>query len=198
MRGALTGLGCLAVSAWLAAVAADDPAEKPRDRAEPEAASEYAVKAAYLFNFLLFVTPPAVTGAVPEHVVIGILGEDPFGECFKEVEGKLIGDQQRALRVRRLGRYVERMDIGHCDLLFVSKSERKSMDRILAAVRGRPILTVADDERFLAAGGMIRLLVVDDRVRWEINRTALTAAGLSGSSQLFRNAVRVVGGRCGP
>jgi len=44
------------------------------------------------------------------------------------------------------------------------------------------------------AGGMVELVVVGDRVRWEINKPAVEVGGLVASSQLYRSALRVAGG----
>ena len=49
-------------------------------------AGEYQVKAAYLFNFGQFVEwPAAAWDSLSAPFVIGIVGEDPFGEKFFEL-----------------------------------------------------------------------------------------------------------------
>jgi hypothetical protein len=80
-----------------------------------------------------------------------------------------------------------------CDTLFVSSSEKKSLTAILEAVKGSGVLTVADMEGFLDAGGMINLLLDPDRkICFEINLDATRQSGLEVSSKLLRLAKRVV------
>ena len=51
-------------------------------------ATEYEVKAAFLYNFAKFVTWPSVRNDVSDSsFVIGILGKDPFGNVIEQVMG---------------------------------------------------------------------------------------------------------------
>lgn len=75
----------------------------------------------------------------------------------------------------------------------MSSSEKKSLTVILEAVKGSGVLTVADTEGFLDAGGMINLLLDPDRkICFEINLDATRQSGLEVSSKLLRLAKRVV------
>ena len=150
--------------------------------AQTNRAGEYQIKAAFLFNFGQFVTwaPDAFpTAAAP--FVICVLGDDPFGTTLDEiVEGATL--QGRPTRVER---YREVEDVGDCQILFVSNSELPRLDRILAALGGRSILTVGEAETFAAHSGIIRFLIVDSRLRLEINAAAAENAGLRISSRLL-------------
>jgi hypothetical protein len=65
--------------------------------------SEYAVKAAYLFNFAKFVEWPKGTfGGNTEPILIGVLGEDPFGEDLdRTIDGKSVNGH--TIRLKRFG-----------------------------------------------------------------------------------------------
>ncbi len=65
---------------------------------------------------------------------------------------------------------------------------------LLDDARSRPILTIGDDDRFLDDGGIIRLRVVEGRVRFDVNAAAAQQAGLRISSQLLQLALSVRGG----
>lgn len=163
-------------------------------------ASEYQIKAAYLYNFLLFTRWPApITDKEPEPdgdtVIIGIVGKDPFGTFFKEVEGRTIkiGDAKKKLIIKRFGPYSNTADLTSCWLLFVSASEKAHLDQIIAKVRGAPVLTVGDTDSFLESGGMIKLVNVRDKIRWEINRGPLASAELRLDAMLLKSAARVIG-----
>ncbi len=167
-------------------------------------ATEYEIKAVYLYNFLLFVEWPESddnekedsdsTGKIDgdRSIIIGILGEDPFGKSFKEVEDKRVFASKRRLEVKRFGRYRKKTDLSGCDLLFVCESEKKNFSEILGPLKEKPILTVGEWRGFLEAGGMINLVKVKNRIRWEINRTPVKKAQLKMNSQFLRNATRVV------
>jgi hypothetical protein len=163
--------------AWLAAPVAA--------RAQTEAAREYQVKAAFLFNFLQFVTWPSDTCPTSGGpFVIGVLGDDPFGSTLDRiVSGETV--RNRPLVIER---YDEVEEVGRCQILFISDSEEEGLDTILAALAGRSILTVGETEDFAERSGIIALALAESRVRLRINPAAAEAANLSISSQLLRLA----------
>ena len=159
-------------------------------------AQEYKIKAVYLYNFLLFTEWPKQDSNLKsenETITIGILGNDPFYDSFAEVKDRMIKSKKRILRIKRLGNYRKNMDLDQCDLLFISSSESNNFKEILRAVNSLPILTVADTKNFIHLGGMINLVKSENKIRWEINRTPVKKVDLRLSSQLLRNAVKVIG-----
>ena len=146
---------------------------------------EYQLKAVFLFNFAQFVEWPAESFADPQApLVIGVLGEDPFGRVLDEVVRDEIV-RGRALVVQRFQR-VE--DAFRCHVLFISHSESARLEEDLAALRGRSILTVSDTSGFALRGVMIRFITEKNRLRLRINLDAAKSAGLVVSSKLLRPA----------
>ena len=145
--------------------------------------SEYQVKAAFLYNFMKFVEWPADGLSNPGTLILGILGKDPFGDALDEVRGKTA--KGRRVVVLHLHQVEEAKD---CDLLFVCASEKVRLPQILKVVQNSRILTVADQEGFCQAGGMINLIFVKNRVGFEANVGAASRARLRISSQLLKLA----------
>ena len=146
---------------------------------------EYRLKAAFLYNFAQFVSWPRQAFAEAQTpLVIGVLGDDPFGADLDEtVRGELVNG--RPLTVRRF-RKVE--DVGNCHVLFVSRSEADRAGQIFASLKGRGILTVGDAEVPAMRGAMIRFVMEKNKVRLKINAEAAKAAQLTISSKLLRAA----------
>jgi hypothetical protein len=155
-----------------------------------EAASEYEVKAAYLFNFLKFVDWPDEAFSDPlAPIVIGVVGENPFGNALPQVViGKTVRGRDLVIRNYRAGE-----DLRGAHILFISESEKKRWPVIFAALRGSSVLTVSDTEGFLESGGMIQFLLEDGRVRFAINVEAAGRARLKMSSKLLSLAKAVKG-----
>jgi hypothetical protein len=149
---------------------------------------EYQVKSAFLFNFIKFVEWPgngAQGASVP--FSIGILGKDPFGKALQAVEGKVI--RGRSVEIRRSRRIEE---LSECKVLFISASERGRLPQILKQLQKSDMLTVADQEGFCEAGGMINMVTVRNKVGFEINVAAARNVGLRISSQLLKLAQLVI------
>lgn len=151
----------------------------------PAAPTEYQVKAVFLFNFSQFVDWPAAAfadGRAP--LVIGVLGSDPFGATLDEiVRGETVNG--RPLAVRRY-QSVEQIDV--CHILFIERSQSERLDAVLAALKGRNVLTVGDFEGFARRGGMIRFMTVGNKIRLRINLAAAQEAKVTISSKLLRPA----------
>ena len=151
---------------------------------------EGAVKAVFLYNFAQFVDwPPEAFSGPTSPMVIGVLGDDPFGPLLDETVNREVV-KRHELVVQRYRRVEE---IRTCHILFISRSEAKSLEDILVKLNGRAILTVGDSDEFALRGGMIRFLTAGNRVRMRINLKATKAAGLTVSSNLLR-AAEIVGG----
>jgi hypothetical protein len=153
--------------------------------AQTAISAEYQVKAVFLYNFARFVDWPAKlfpdSGAP---IVIGVLGDDPFGSYLDEtVRGEKVNG--RALNVQR---YRKVSEIKSCQVLFISHSENDRLDQIVASLKGRGILTVGEADDFAARGGMIKLATEKNKVRMRINLEAVKAANLTISSKLLRVA----------
>ena len=151
--------------------------------------TEYAVKAAFLYNFAKFVEwPPEAFKKSGESFIVGILGEDPF-EKDQEVglNGKDVQDKK--LVFKRLSSLQEATG---CHVVFISASEQERLDTILRQLQGTPVLTVSDMKKFIQRGGMVGFILESDKVGFNINRTVAESTGLKISSQLLRLARTIV------
>jgi len=149
-----------------------------------QAAGEYQLKTLFLFNFTQFTDWPTNTFATNTTFVIGVLGTDPFGPILDETvqEEKAHGVPIVIQRYRRVE------EIKTCHILFIGQSEARRLDRILASLKGRPILTASDIEGAAYGGVMVRFVTEDDKIRLRINLDAVKESGLSISSKLLRAA----------
>lgn len=148
-------------------------------------ASEYEVKAAFIYNFTRFVQWPQARASGP--LDICVMGEDPFGSAIDAaVAGKSVGE--RAINVARVEAIEEAKA---CEVLFISSSQEGELEDILETLADAPVLTVGDMDDFAERGGMINLTKEGNHVRFEINVDALEDAGLRASSRLLRLATIV-------
>jgi hypothetical protein len=149
------------------------------------APNEYSLKSVFLYNFCRFIDWPDSAFAGPnDPIVIGVLGDDPFGSLLEEA---VRGETFRGRSIR-LEHYRSPREVGRCHVLFVSASETSHINEILGAVAGRNIVTVGETEAFIERGGMISLVADRNRVRLLVNPNTLRAARLEVSSKLLRVA----------
>ena len=162
----------------------------PISTAHPEAQEtrEYELKAAFLYNFAKFVEWPAGTfsdDGAP--IVVAVVGDDPFRASLDSVSGKSANGRQVVVRRMSVGQ-----DLRSCQVLFVSSSERRRLTEIVASIEGASVLTVGEMDGFASNGGMIRLTMEDNKVRFQINAGAARHARLRISSKLLSLAKDVI------
>jgi len=156
-----------------------------RGAAGVEAASEYQIKAVFLFNFTHFVEWPAQAFTTPnEPFVIGILGEDPFGARLEDViRNERVGEHPLIVR-----RFRKPDEIGDCQILFMDRAESANLGQVAASLDHRGILTVSELEASADHGAMIQFATENNHIRLRINADAARAAGLVISSKLLHLA----------
>ena len=163
-------------------------AHLPAACSQQPAVTEYHVKAAFLYNFGKFVEWPReafTSNDAPFRLCV--VGGEAFARARESLAGKSIrGRKLDVLPVETPA------DAAQCHMLFVSSAgQHIGIDRTLGELSRSRTLTVGESSDFIVSGGIINLIRVDDRVRFEIDRLAGERAGFRFSAQLLKLATLV-------
>jgi hypothetical protein len=152
------------------------------------AASDTAVKAAYLLRFRNFVEWPVAAFAGPaDPLVVAVYGDDRIAaELEKLAAGRNADD--RPLAVRRLR---EGESAGTPHILYAGGLREVRARELVASVSG-PVLTVADLPGG-APNAVLSFVVSDGRVRFNASLTAAAARTVRLSARLLAVANQVEG-----
>jgi hypothetical protein len=145
-------------------------------------ASEYQIKAAFLYNFAKFVEwPPENAGGAGDPLTICIVGEDPFGNILDDVtKGKTINGRRVLVSRLKPGQGLK-----GCQIAFISSGERSQWKSIFPNANRAGVLTVGETEGFAAEGGVIDFIREENKVHFEVNVDAAQRAKLKISSKLL-------------
>jgi hypothetical protein len=148
-------------------------------------AREYQLKAVFLFNFTQFVEWPPDAFAEPDTpLVIGIVGDDPFGSYLDEIAaGEKINNHPLVIR-----RFQTTDDVTASHILFFNLKATVKLAEVLGSLKNKSTLTVGDSDRFIRTGGMIRLFTENNRIRIRIDPEATKRARLIISPKLLKLA----------
>jgi len=153
---------------------------------QAQSASEYQVKAAYLYYFAK--SAEWLDSSLPSGapLVIGVLaGDDEFIDTLrKTVAGRNVGSH--SIAVKRVDR-PEGTDSYHL-IFFRSSAGRKLTEAAMARVATTSVLLVGEDNGFLQRGGMINLILKSGKIRFEVDRVSLDRANIRLSAELLRLA----------
>lgn len=149
---------------------------------------EQKVKAAFLFNFLKFVTWPQ--GRIPaqgEPYVLCVIGDERFTQTLRQ------GTQNKSVS----GHAVEVRDLAPaaplraCHLAYLAPASAASgAEAILGGAAGAGVLTVHEAGAAVPSGVM-RFFLDQQRIRFEVNTAAAARENLHLSSRLMGVAERV-------
>jgi hypothetical protein len=132
------------------------------------------VTVGYLFNFARFIEwPPAAFPGNSAPFTIGIIGRPALADTFaKNVAGRKVSGRDLVVKRVEAGAGIE-----NCQIVFVGDPGQAAS--ILTALKGKPVLTVADGEGFLNTGGMIAFVRDGARLVFDLNLSAIKAGHLT-------------------
>ena len=155
--------------------------------AHAQQASEAAVKAAFIYRFANYVEWPESAFPADASFTIGVAGADEVAaELEKIVPGRIVNG--RRVVARRVG---EGDAVRGLHVLFIGKGVSNPR-ALLRASQSPGLLVVTEGERGLELGSAINLVVVDDRVGFEVSVDAAERNGLRVSARMLAVARRVI------
>lgn len=152
-------------------------------------ATEYRVKAAFIYKFGDYVEWPAEAFHSPNSpLVIGVIGADAIADELARVSaGRTVGGRPVAVRKLRHGE-----PLSGLHMIFIGRTSRAQLSTALAASKGQPALTIAEAEDGLRLGSMVNFVIVSDKVRFDVALPPAEASRLKISSRLLAVARNVV------
>ncbi|HJU06931.1 MAG TPA: YfiR family protein [Rhodanobacteraceae bacterium] len=156
--------------------------------AESDIPLEYAVKATYLYKLAPFIDwPPGAFASVDAPFPICVVGDDPFdGFLAHAVTGRTFGTHPFV--VRRLDALTGDSD---CRIAYIGRLHSQTIAQALAAVQGKPVLTVTDSDILADNGSIMQFVIEGGRVRFDVDNAAAARNHLSISSKLLNLAAVV-------
>ncbi|MFC4308891.1 YfiR family protein [Steroidobacter flavus] len=150
-------------------------------RADAVKQREDQFKAAYVFNFVKFVSWPDAE-ATDTLTICFVGGDDVFAALTNGIASKRVGTRSLAA--------VQVADAAlepRCEALYIEASKAASYTLPVE----RAVLTISDAANFTASGGMIGLFTENHRLRFVINVQNAQRVGLHISSDLLKLAADV-------
>lgn len=149
------------------------------------AQNAYAVHANIIYRFTKYINWPddKKTG----DFVIGVVGDSPlFDELKIFTSNKTVVGQPFVIK-----KFPANAAAYHCHILFIGDDESGSVKRIAAATAGTPTLLVTESEGISRKVSCINFIIVDDRLKLEINKTNIERRSLDIASELLNLGIVV-------
>jgi len=150
-----------------------------------EVSLETKTKAVFLYNFTKFIQWPEEDTSKTFNIVI--LGNSDIYSPLQEIANKQTVNN-KALKIIRLKSIPENLE---AHIVFISSSEKAGLKTIIQKVQNHNVLIVSDSKGFAAEGTAINFVVMEGKVKFEINSATLDNSNLKVSSQLLKLALFV-------
>ena len=145
---------------------------------------ESNLKAAFIYNFTRYIEwEPSME---QNQFVIGVIGPTTVINPLRE-----IADQNFVKNKRISIKYFSRPeDIDYCNILFISRHSSFQLPSILTKIN-KGTVTISEQAGFAKEGTAFNFVVINDKLKFEANLRAITAAGVKAGSQLLKLAIIV-------
>lgn len=142
-----------------------------------EISLDHRVKASYLLNLLRFVGWPDDVCDPDGQLNLCLCGSDSL-DAYYALHGERVGN--RIISVERIGDIAASV-AGDCHILVISGDKP-----LLSVPISRGLLTVGETDGFTARGGIMNLLLIGGRVRFDINEEIAKACGFAVDPKLAK------------
>lgn len=156
-----------------------------RPAAQAQDDTNYAVHANIIYHFTKYIDWPEdkKTG----DFVIGIAGESPLYEALKtSLKDKMVGRQK--IVIKQISATSTQFD---CHILFLSAEEASRIKKIASITVSSSILLVSESEGSAKKGSCINFIIVNDRLKLEINKDNVEKRNLNIATELLQLATAV-------
>lgn len=150
------------------------------------AVEEYSAKAAFIYNFTKFVEWEKEETS--SSFIIGVVGESFI---YKPLLG-LAANKKINNKKIEVVKFNSPSEISACQILFVPEtSSSKNLKDCIDSKYTRNTLIITEKQGHLECGSGINFIIVDNKIKFEINLASLNKASLKASSQLLKLAQNV-------
>ncbi len=139
----------------------------------------YKVHALFLYKFTQYIEWPAANG----NYVIGVVGNSPI---LEELEN--IAATKKNVTIKKLA---AGSDMSGCQLIFVSEGSSTHLSTVSSKVSGKPVLVISETGSGAKKGAGINFIMVNDKMKFELNKSMVERQGLKVSGDLITLSIVV-------
>ena len=143
------------------------------------------LKALYVYNFTKYIEWPA--SYKQGDFVIGILGDSPlFKELNTMAQTKKAGNQ--TIQVQK---YSAASSIGRCHMLILPPAKGATIGDAVKRIQGNSTLVIGEQNGLATRGAGINFVVLNNKQKYELNKSNIEKYNLKVSSNLLSLAILV-------
>lgn len=147
--------------------------------------SQYQIKAAFLYRFVDYVEWKDYSKS--QTFNIAVLGKSTITPLLLGI-AKNKKAKNKKIDVTE---YSDPDKIGFCNVLFVPYNSKIPIETVISKFSGMPILIVSEDNGYGKKGAHMNFVIVNNKLKFEVNLKAINKSSMNISSFLLQHAILV-------
>jgi hypothetical protein len=143
----------------------------------------YKIHSLFMYKFTQYIEWPSNSG----DFVIGVVGNSPITSELEAIAATKKVDT-RNIVVKKMS---ASSDFSGCQMVFISEGQSSNITTIATKLQGKPVLLVSESPGAAKKGSGINFVIVDDKMKFELNKGAVEKQGLKVSGDLTKLAIVV-------
>lgn len=157
--------------------------------ASGQSATDYKVHANIIYRFTKYIQWPE--NKQSGDFIIGVIGDSPlYEELGTLTANKSVGNQKIVIK-----KFSANAASYTCQMLFISQEESNDLKRIAFVTADQPVLLITEKNGLAKMGSCINFIIVDDRLKLEINKNNVLSRNLDIASDLLKLATIITNNR---
>lgn len=139
---------------------------------------EYVLKAKFIYAFINYVNWDSI--AKTDKIKVAILGESPLTYELTNI------NKTKKIEIKE---YPDLYEIKNCNIVFVPNDCTYRLFTVLSKFANKPVLIITEKTGYAKQGAHINFIIVQDKLKFEVNLKALKATNLKVSSVLLQHSI---------
>jgi hypothetical protein len=140
---------------------------------------DYAIHSNIIYHFTKYVEWP--DNKKSGDFIIGIIGDTPLiDELNSLAQSKTANGHKIIVKT-----FSANQSTFNCNILFISEEESNCLKKVVAATAGSSILILTESKGLASKGSCINFIIVDGKLKLEINKNTIESQGLKIASELL-------------
>lgn len=139
----------------------------------------------FIYNFTKYIEWP--TSYNTGNFVIGVLGQSPLiKELTTLSKSKKVGNQPIVIT-----KFHNVEEISKCNILFVPINKSSQLNNVVNKLKGKSTLIITEKKGMAKQGAGINFVIIDNKQKFELNKTNISKYNLKVSASLINLAILV-------
>ena len=187
-KGALSRIGVSLFMVFFLILSVSWVQPEPKTQPPPppeENETNFKFKSLYCWKFIKFIEWPS--SYRQGSFEIAVLGDSPIQKYFEEWQnGREVGSQKIVVK-----KYSNSGSIAQPHIIYIPRTKSKDIGSVLKKLSGKSSLIITEQDGMANQGSMINFVVINSRVRFEINKSNVEKYNLQVSSSLLELSTKV-------